>query len=60
MDTEADKATHFLDHVIQSLVTFGIGDDFFKVMEDSEYDNVKELAELIRCKLGRLPTGYLM
>jgi len=54
MSTQADKATHFLDHVIQPSVTSSVGghfNDLIKVMEDSEYDSVKELAEMIRCKL---------
>jgi len=56
MSTRADKATHLLDHVIQPSVMTGVGrsfDDLIKVMEDSEYDGVKELAKLIRCRLRK-------
>jgi len=54
MSTQADKATHFLDRVIQPSVTSGVGRHFYdliKVMEDSEYNGVKELAKLIRNEL---------
>ena len=54
MITQADKATHLLDHMIKPSVMTGIGrsfDDLIKVMEDSEYDGVKELAGMIRCRL---------
>ena len=54
MNTKADKATHFLDHVIQPSVASGVGksfDDLIEIMADSEYDGVKELAKLIRCRL---------
>ena len=54
MSTPADKATHLLDHVIQPSVMTGVGssfDDLIKVMEDSEYDGVKELGGIIRSKL---------
>ena len=53
MSTRADKATHFLDHVIKGSVTTGVGENFsnlIQVMEDSEYDDVKELAKMIRRK----------
>ncbi|XP_065888160.1 NACHT, LRR and PYD domains-containing protein 12-like isoform X2 [Dysidea avara] len=53
--TPADKATFFLDHVIKpSLLTSGLGSSFnklLKVMEDSEYDDVKELSKQIRSRL---------
>ena len=54
MSTSADKATHLLDHVIQPSVMTGVGssyDDLIKVMENSEYDGVKELGGIIRSKL---------
>ena len=60
MSTSADKATHLLDHVIQPSVTTGVGssfDDLIKVMKDSEYDGVKELAKLIRCRLRKRPAN---
>ena len=56
----ADKETHLLDHVIQPLVTTGVGssfDDLIKVMDDSEYDGVKELAKLIRRRLRKQPAN---
>jgi len=52
--SQASKASYFLDHVIKSSVITGVGrsfDDLIKVMEDSEYNGVKELAKLIRCGL---------
>jgi len=54
--TRADKAAHLLDHVIRPSVMTGVGnsfDDLIKVMEDSEYDDVKELAKLIRIRLRK-------
>jgi len=58
--TSADKATHFLDHVIKPSLTSSVGNSFnklLKVMEDSEYDNVKELSKQIRIRLGNSPTN---
>jgi len=52
--TPADKATHFLDHVIKPSVRNSAGRSFnelLKVMEDSEYDDVKDLAKLIAARL---------
>ena len=49
--TSADKAVLFLDSVIVPSVTSDGGSSFDKllhVMEDSEYQHVKELAEQIR------------
>ena len=49
--TSADKAVLFLDSVIEPSVTSDGGSSFDKllhVMEDSEYQHVKELAEEIR------------
>ena len=49
--TKFDKAAYFLDHVIKPSVTSDDGSSFDKllnVMEDSEYQNVMELAEQIR------------
>jgi len=54
--TSADKATLFLDGVIEPSVTSGGGssfDELLNVMEDSEYENVKELAKLIRTSLRK-------
>ena len=56
MNTSADKAAHFLDHVIKPSVTTGVGsllDDLIKVIEDGEYDGVKKLAKLIRHSLRK-------
>ena len=52
--TSADKAVLFLDSVIEPSVTSDGGSSFDKllyVMEDSEYQHVKELAEEIRTSL---------
>ena len=51
LTTSAKKASYFLDHVIKSSVTNSSGnvfDKLLKVMEDSDYQNVKELAKSIR------------
>ena len=51
LETKSDKATYFLDHVIKPSVISGVGSGFDKllnVMEDSEYQGVKELAKQIR------------
>ena len=51
--TSADKAALFLDSVIEPSVTSDGGSSFDKllhVMEDSEYQHVKELAEEIRLR----------
>ena len=55
--TQADMATHFLDSVIKPNLTFGIGtggnfNKLLAVMNDSENQTVKELAEVIRSKLS--------
>jgi len=58
--SRASKASYFLDHVIKPSVTTGSGrsfDDLIKVMEDSEHDELKELAELIRCRLRKQSTN---
>ena len=49
--TSADKATLFLNNVIEPSVTSGVGssfDKFLTVMEDCDHESVKELAKLIR------------
>ena len=47
--TRTEKATRFLDQVIKpSMTSF---DKLLHVMEDSEYQHVKELAEKIRASL---------
>ena len=54
--TSADKATLFLDSVIEPSVTSVGGSSFVEllnVMEDSEYEHVKELAKLIRTSLRK-------
>jgi len=59
MNTSADKAAHFLDHVIKPSVTISVSslDDLIKVMEDGEYDGVKKLAKLIRRSLRKQPAN---
>ena len=52
--TSARKASSFLDRMIKPSVTSGVGRNFHKlldVMEGSEYQNVNELAKLIRTGL---------
>ena len=52
--TSADKATLFLNNVIEPSVTSGVGSSFDKlliVMEDCDHESVKELAKLIRTSL---------
>lgn len=56
LPTRADKAMYFLDHVIKPSVTTSVGSSFdqlLNVMEDSEYQGVKELAKLIRTSLRK-------
>jgi len=58
MSTQADKTIYLLDHMIQPSVMSGVGrsfDDLIKVMENSEYNGVKELAKLISCRLRKRP-----
>jgi len=60
--TCANKATYFLDHVIKPSLTSGVGSSFnklLKVMDDSEYDDVKELSKQIRSRLGDSPADTL-
>ena len=52
--TSAKKASSFLDRMIKPTVTSGVGGNFdvlLTVMEDSEYQNVNDLAKLIRTSL---------
>ena len=51
--TRASKAAYFLDHVIEPSLANSISsfNKLLKVMENCEYDNVKELAELITIRL---------
>jgi len=54
--TSADKATHFLKRVIKPSVSSRDSNSFDKllnVMEDSEYEHVKELTKLIRTSLRK-------
>jgi len=55
--TRASKAAYFLDHVIEPSIanTFGSFNRLLTVMEDSEYDNVKELAKLVKTRLMEGP-----
>ena len=50
--TSADKATLFLDSVIEPSVTSSSFDKLLNVMEDSEYKHLKKLAEVIRINQG--------
>ena len=52
--TRADKAVYFLNHVIKPAMVNDVGsfNELLKVMEDSEYCNVKELAQQIRSELS--------
>ena len=52
--TRADKAVYFLNHVIKPAMVNDVGsfNELLKVMEDSEYCNVKELARQIRSELS--------
>ena len=55
--TSADKAVLFLDSVIEPSVTSDGGSSFDKllnVMEDSEYQHVKNLAKQIRTNLQEI------
>ena len=55
LPTSAKKSSHFLDHVIKPSVTSGDAsrfDELLNVMEDSEYQGVKELAKVIRDSIG--------
>ena len=55
LTTKADKATHFLDHVIKPSVMIGDGCCFNKLlnmMEDNEYQGVKKLAQLIKVRIS--------
>ena len=52
--TSADKATLFLNNVIEPSVTSGVGSSFEKlltIMEDCDHESVKELAKLIKTSL---------
>ena len=54
LPTRANKAMYYLDHVIKPSVTNGIGSSFdqlLNVMEDSEYQDMKEFAKMIRTSL---------
>ena len=54
--TGGQKATYFLDHVIKPSVTSDGGSGFDKllnVMEESEYQGMKELAEQIRTSIRK-------
>ena len=57
--TSADKAVLFLDSVIEPSVTSDGGSSFNKllnVMEGSEYQHVKQLAEQIRMNTLKIST----
>ena len=55
--TSADKAALFLDNVIEASVSSDGGSSFDKllsIMEDCEYEHVKELAKQIRTSLRNI------
>jgi len=51
--TQADKAVHFLNHVIKPALTTDVRsfNELLDVMEDTDYCNVKKLAQQIKSKL---------
>ena len=54
--TPEEKATLFLDSAIEPSVISGVGSSFDKlltVMEDCDYEYVKDLAKLVRTSLRR-------
>ena len=57
--TRADKTVYFLSHVIKPAITTDARsfNELLNVMEDSEYSNVKELAQQIKCKLKEGPVN---
>ena len=60
LPTSAKKSSYFLDHVIKPSVTIGDAsrfDELLNVMEDSEYQGVKELAKLIKDRIGTVDDG---
>ena len=64
--TRACKAAYFLDHVIEPSLatTFGSFNKLLKVMENNDYNGLKELAKSIRSNLMAKPvtveTGKLI
>ena len=59
LGTRAKKATHFLHNVIRPSIITDVGrfSKLLDIMEDSEYCNVKELAQQIRSKLEGEPVN---
>ena len=59
LGTRAEKATHFLHSVIRPSFITEISrfNKLLDIMEDSEYCNVKELAQQIRSKLKGEPVN---
>ena len=57
--TRADKAVYFLNRVIKPAMVTNAGsfNELLSVMENSEFCNVKDLAQQIRCKLKEEPVG---
>ena len=53
----AEKAVYFLNHVIKPAIITDVDrlNQLLNIMEDSEYSNVKELAQQIRSKLKEKP-----
>ena len=59
LGTRAEKATHFLHSVIRPSIITDVGrfSKLLDIMEDSEYCNVKKLAQQIRNKLEGEPVN---
>ena len=60
LTTEGKKAMYFLDHVIKPSLTSDGGstiDKLLNVMEDSEYQGMKKLAEQIKTKRSSIDNG---
>jgi len=61
--TRANKAAYFLDHVIEPSLatTFSSFNKLLKVMENNDYNGMKELAKLIKSSLtDKLVMGKLI
>ena len=57
LGTQAEKATHFLHSIIRPSIITDVGrfNKLLDIMEDSEYCNVKDLAQQIKSKLEEKP-----
>ena len=55
LPTSVNKSSYFLDNAIKPSLTYDDASGFdvlLNIMEDSEYESVKELAKLIRHSIG--------